>query len=141
MELLSSSSYSFQYLGLKIFSTVLRRIEIRAPSSSSSFRDILSLRSPPFFPPLRKAIALTCRRGNWTVRTSRVVVASSKKHHARLGKNFWVRYAFFFRFHWSIRVDYDRKKKYTRLSNKLRLHFFSQINIFGFVLTCSFFIE
>lgn len=84
---------------------------------------------------LEESHAVTCRRGNWTVRTSRVVLVSSKKHHVRLGKNFWV-LRFFFWNHRLIWIDYDRKKC-ARLFQQVFVCFFAKINIFGLVLTCN----
>lgn len=122
LELLSGSSYNFRRLRLEILSTVLRRIEIRASSSLSSSGNILLLQSSPFFFPSRKAIALTCRRGNWTVRTSRAVGVIEKTSR-EIGKEFLSPIRFFFQNHWSIRVNYDRKK-YTRLFRQASFAFF-----------------
>lgn len=60
------------------------------------------------FFPLRKAIALTCRRGNWTAERA----ASCWCHRKNITWD-WERIfesgTFFFRNHQSIRVDYDGK--------------------------------
>jgi len=83
------------------------------------------------FSPSRKAIAVTC-----AVEIEQFERAASRWCHRKNITRDWERIFFFFN-HRSIRVDYDGKNVLD-FFNKFYL-LFSQINIFGFVLTCSFF--
>jgi len=117
---------------------VLRRIEIRASSLSSSW-DIYPRCGPPsFFPPRGKPLPW---RAPWKLNSLNEPHRAGviEKTSREIGKEFLssVRVFFFFFNHRSIRVDYDGKNVLD-FSNKFYL-LFSQINIFGFVLTCSFF--